>query len=79
MIATTQYFPRELYKKLNLFAVAQKKSSAQVVREAVEEKIVKQPVSNAKTLAKAFKNLQKVFPKGGPNDLASNHDHYAWD
>ena len=79
MVATTQYFSKELYKRLAEVARAQKKSNAQLVREAVEEKVMKEPMSNAASLYRAFKRIQKVFPKGGPNDLASNHDHYAWD
>lgn len=78
MIATTQYFPKDLYKQLNMLAKAQKKSSAQVVREAVEEKVTKEPVSNAQSLYQAIKRIQKVFPKD-KEDLASKHDHYAWD
>lgn len=77
MVATTLYFPRNLYELLEDYAGLEKKPKAQVVREAVEEKIKKNtPLGNAVQL---FSQLQQIQFKGGPKDLALHHTHYAWD
>lgn len=81
MVATTMYFPNDLYKRIGRVAQKENKPKAQVVREMVEnclEAETPQKV-NAKLVFEELTKLQKLIPKDGVKDLAKNHDHYTWD
>jgi hypothetical protein len=75
------YLPEQLKYKINSTAKLQKKSKAEVVREALEEGLkVIQPKSNSiqglLDLAKMAEELP--YNKNDPKDLSMNHDYYAW-
>ena len=81
MIATTMYFPDDLYKKIGQVAMQENKPKAQIVRELVEDCIKDrlEQKSNAKAVFEDLVKLQNLVPNEGPRDLAKNHDHYAWE
>ena len=78
MIATTMYWPVDTYQKIGELAKSARQAKAEYVREAVEEKVTKD-TRNEGNAAKFFAGLREIQFKGGPKDLAKNHDHYAWD
>lgn len=78
MIATTMYFPVDLYKKIGQVARSENKAKAQVVRELVGNCIDKEAQKEGNA-TEVFAEMRKFQFKGGPRDLAKNHDHYAWD
>lgn len=80
MIATTMYFPNDLYKKIGQVAKQENKPKAQVVRELVKD-CLKDKIGqkgNAKAVFEGLTKLQKLVPDEGPRDLAKNHDLYTW-
>jgi metal-responsive CopG/Arc/MetJ family transcriptional regulator len=77
------YLPEQLKYKINSTAKLQKKSKAEVVREALEEGLkVIQPKSKPNSiqgLLDLAKMAEKIPTKGKvPKDLVENLDYYTW-
>lgn len=76
------YLPDELRSQLLVIANAQKRTKADIVREALEKGLrVTFPVGSSST--RALLNLAKLaeklpISKKAPKDLSLNHDYYAW-
>jgi len=73
---TQVYFPDEVYRKIQKHARAEDKSSAQVIREAVEKYL------EEKTGEVDWDNDPLLLSVGlvedGPGDLSANHDDYLY-
>lgn len=80
MFKTYLYIPEQLEKKLKLTAQAQKKSKAEIMRQALEEGvniIEKRQAGGAEVLLEIAKMAKKLKIKG-PKDASINHDYYLW-
>ncbi|MEK7521446.1 MAG: CopG family transcriptional regulator [Patescibacteria group bacterium] len=80
MLKSYIYFPDDLDKEINQIAKSQKKSKAEVVREATAKgvKVMKQETNSG---LEAFRKLAEIGKKYGikcPRDGAINHDYYLW-
>lgn len=79
MLRTYLYIPDHLEKQINQAVQAQKKSKAEVLRQALEkglERLVPK-AGGAETLLKLAEIGRKYNIKG-PKDLSINHDYYLW-
>lgn len=72
---TQVYFPKELYRRLEKKAKKESKSSAAVIREAVERYLEQEREIDWDNdpLFKAA-----GFIKSGVTDMSINHDHYLY-
>lgn len=80
MLKTYLYLPEELNTELTKLAIAQNKSKAQALREAIKEGISvleKKQHGGAEVLLGLAKMAKKHKVKG-PRDGAINHDYYLW-
>lgn len=80
MLKTYLYIPEQLEEKLKLTAKTQRKSKAEVMRQALQEGISvieKQQAGGAEVLLKIAELAKKHHVKG-PRDLSINHDYYLW-
>lgn len=80
MLKTYLYLPEELNKKVEIAAHMQKKSKAEVLRNAIEEgldMLETQTSSGVEVLFKIAEIGKKYNPKG-PKDLSKNMDKYLW-
>lgn len=80
MLKTYLYIPEQLEEKLKLTAKTQKKSKAEVMREALREGIgalERKQAGGAEVLLKLAKMAKKYGVKG-PRDGSVNHDYYLW-
>lgn len=75
MIRTQVYLPEELYQNIKLLAKKEKKSAAQVVRQALERDLASE---KGETVGKALLRLSKIKAKG-PKDLSENIDKYLYE
>lgn len=80
MLKTYLYIPDHLDKQLKHTAKVQKKSKAEVMRQALTKGIdvvLKQGNASAQALFKIAAIGEKYKPKG-PKDLSANLDKYLW-
>jgi len=80
MLRSYIYLPDELGRKIKRTAKLQKKSRAQVVREALEKGITsmqREQGASAEVLLKLAKLAEKYTIRG-PKDLSANLDKYTW-
>lgn len=80
MLRTYIYLPEILNTEIENAARAQKKSKAEVIREALKHgmKVIRpQKSASAKALLDMVKHVKR-FAGSGPKDLSINHDHYTW-
>lgn len=77
MIATTLYFPRDLYGQVGVVAKAQKKAKAQIIRDMVSQAVA-QSQTDPNATAKFVKALEKIQFRGGIKNFAKNHDEHIW-
>jgi len=80
MLKTYLYIPGELNERIDRAAKAQKKSKAEVIRQALEKGIANgEPLKNPGVDA-LFKlaELAKKAKVNGPRDGSANHDYYLW-
>jgi len=80
MLKTYLYVPEELEKKIILTAKAQKKSKAEILRQALNEGLnvlENQKIGGAEILLKLAQLAKKSNSKG-PRDASINHDYYLW-
>jgi len=80
MQRTHIYLPDDLNTEIELNAKFQRKSKAEIIREALEQgiKIIRpRRSSSAKALLEMMEEAKK-FTGTGPKDLSINHDHYTW-
>ena len=77
MLKTYLYIPEQLEKRIKLTAETQKKSKAEVIRQALEKGLEAQKPGGAEVLLKlaAFAQKNKIR---GPRDASINHDYYLW-
>lgn len=78
MIRTQIYLPKELYEEVGLVAKRQKKPKAQVIREAIEEKM-QEKRGNAGEALLRLAALGKKLNITGPTDLSSRIDEYLYE
>lgn len=80
MYRTHIYLPEKLKNDINTAAKTQRKSKAEVIREALEQglKVTVPQKSNSAQGLLDLANAAKKFNSKGPRDLAINHDHYTW-
>lgn len=80
MLRTYLYIPDNLEKQINQAVQAQKKSKAEVLRQAIEkglQRISDQGNAGVEALFKLAESGRKYKVKG-PKDLSVNHDYYLW-
>ena len=80
MLKTYLYIPEQLERRIKLTAETQKKSKAEVIRQALEKgisAIAQQGTVSAHALLKIAEVGEKYKPKG-PKDLSANLDKYLW-
>lgn len=80
MLKTYLYIPDHLEEKIRQTARMQKKSKAELMRQALEEGIsnlTKKQVGGAEVLLELAELARKHNIKG-PKDAAINHDYYLW-
>ena len=80
MLRTYLYIPEHLREKINHTARNQKKSKAEILREAIKkglEKMEEQNASGAEALLEIAEMAKKLKVKG-PKDASLNHDYYLW-
>ena len=65
-----------MYQEVQLVAKKESKKSAQVVRELLQEGLIKRKKKG--TIGEALLDLASVAVKGGPPDLSTNHDKYLY-
>jgi metal-responsive CopG/Arc/MetJ family transcriptional regulator len=78
MLKTYLYIPQHLNEKINVIAKAQKKSKAEVIRQALERGLKEE---RGRSGAEALLDLVKFAKEQkikGPRDLSTNHDYYLW-
>lgn len=81
MLRTYVYLPEELGQKIKMTAKLQKKSRAEVMRQALEKGILsvrQQSSASAQVLLK-IAELGKKYNVRGPKDSSSRMDEYLWD
>ncbi|MCX8008920.1 MAG: ribbon-helix-helix protein, CopG family [Patescibacteria group bacterium] len=76
MIRTQVYLPEDLYKKITLVAKKEKKSSAQVVRDALEKGL--SIGADCDDVGDALLKLAQVHAKGS-RDLSQRIDAYLYE
>lgn len=78
MLKTYLYIPDHLEEQIKRTAKIERKSKAEVMRQALEKGLEKQaPNSGAEVLLK-IAELAKKYNVKGPRDLSINHDYYLW-
>ena len=80
MLKTYLYVPEELEAKINLTARIQKKSKAEVLRQALEKGITavqNQGIASAQALFK-IAQIGKRYSVKGPKDGSGKMDKYLW-
>lgn len=78
MLKTYLYIPEQLKEKIFRTAKAQKKSRAEIIRNALEKGLESEKeYSGAEALLELVKFAKKHKAKG-PRDLSVNHDYYLW-
>ena len=80
MLKTYLYIPEQLEKKIILNEKTQKKSKAEVIRQALEKGITAvahQGTASAQVLLKLAQIGEKYKPEG-PKDLSENLDKNLW-
>jgi len=80
MLKTYLYIPEHLEEKITLTAKTQKKSKAEVIRQALEKGLVDVRQRNgAQVLLELSRRTQKILKDEKlPRDLSVNHDYYLW-
>lgn len=80
MLRTYIYLPEALNAEIEITARTQRKSKAEVIRDALTHgmKVVRPKRSaSAKALVDIAKEAKQLNIQG-PKDLSVNHDHYTW-
>ena len=80
MLKTYLYIPEDLEHKIVYTARTQKKSKAEVIREALKagfKSLEDQKSGGAEVLLKLADKAKKYKVKG-PRDASVNHDYYLW-
>ena len=80
MLKTYLYIPEQLEQKINLAVKLQKKSKAEVMRNALKKGLEKEPQRNdAQVLLELADEARKILKDEKlPRDLSVNHDYYLW-
>lgn len=81
MLKTYLYIPEHINKKIDYTAKAQKRSKAEVIREALENginSVQRQGTASAEVLLK-IAELGKKYNVRGPKDSSARMDEYLWD
>lgn len=78
MIRTQIYLPKQLYQIIDLVAKREKKPKAQVIRDVLEEGIVKKQGNAGEALLEIARLGRKLKLKG-PRDLSKNIDKYLYE
>lgn len=79
MIRTTVTLSDSLYKEARKKAIDERKTFSEVVDEALGEHLGKPRKSKKNSGVEFLQKLAQMKVKGGPKDLAQNHDKYTWD
>ena len=80
MLKTYLYIPEHLEEKIKHTAKAQRKSKAEVMRNALEKGLdeIKQ-YGDTQSLLELSKKAQEILKDEKlPRDLSVNHDYYLW-
>lgn len=77
MLRTQVYLLEEMHRDLMLLAKSTGVNFSSLIREGVEEVLIKRKKS-AVHKGMAFKNLLGAGSKNGPKNLAKNIDHYLY-
>lgn len=80
MLKTYLYIPEQLENKIKLTAETQKKSKAEIIRQALKEGLGvmdKKKTGGAEVLLKLAEIAKKSGVRG-PRDASVNHDYYLW-
>lgn len=80
MLKTYLYIPEHLAQKIGHTAKTQKKSKAEVMRQALESGLKKFKSQGNAGVEVLFKlaDLGKKYKLKGPRDGSVNHDYYLW-
>ncbi|MBA3724537.1 MAG: ribbon-helix-helix protein, CopG family [Candidatus Levybacteria bacterium] len=78
MQRTQMYLDEKLRKDLKALAKREDKSMAEVARDILQEGVEKKRSSVDNSGIKIMLSLLDIKAKGGPKDLAVNHDHYLY-
>lgn len=81
MLRSYVYLPEELGRKIKQTAKLQKKSKAEVIRQALEKGIAsmqREPGESLEVLLEIAR-LGEKYTITGPKDLSANLDKYAWE
>lgn len=81
MLKTYLYIPEQLNKRIDYTAKTQKRSKAEIIREALENginAIQQQGTASAAVLLK-IAELGKKYKVKGPKDSSTRMDEYLWD
>lgn len=80
MLRTYLYIPDNLEKQINQVVQAQKKSKAEILREAIKKGLQESNNENNAGVEVLLKlaRLAKKYKVKGPRDASINHDYYLW-
>ena len=80
MVRTQVYLSENLQKNIKLVARKEKKSAAQVIREALEKGLAKKaPKRSVGEALLELAAIGKRYNIKGPTDLSTNHDKYLYE
>lgn len=81
MIRTTVRLEEELFKDARKRAIDERMAFADIVNEALSLYLGKSKKTDAKkfTSSEFLRRLAAYKLKGGPKDLAKEHDKYTWE
>lgn len=76
MIRTQVYLPQDLYTDMRFFASQHNTTISKIIREGAKNVLAKKKRKKKNLLP--LENIVGTL-KGGPKDLATNHDYYLYD
>ena len=80
MLKTYLYIPEQLEKRIKLTAQSQKKSKAEVIRQAIEKGLKEEEKRESAGVEALFKmaELGKKYKLKGPKDSSERIDELLW-
>ncbi len=80
MLKTYLYLPEELNNNLTKLALAQNKSKAQALREAIKEglSVLEKKQHKGAEVLLGLAKMAKKYNVKGPRDASINLDYYLW-
>ena len=78
MLKTYLYIPDEIAERINHAVRIQKKSKAEVIRQALKKGLEQETPSNSAESLLKLAEIGRKHKLKGPRDGSVNHDYYLW-